>query len=279
MLKILKTIFLLGLLAWQLPCFGQSKASDFFKDPSKEKDLLASLFKTNDRKQNPNRPFALDGEVGLLITTGNSDTSMIKLALDSSQELEDWSNRYEVQLLQRINTIKSSSSESGTDEIETTRILVSGQFDYKLTDETKRLFGYVEFDDNQFNLLREQFTAVTGWSQVMWQNSESQFRYSIGPGYSHFLQERTGTRLSGPITRGTLLYSLKFNKHARFRQEISAEVGNGLSKAQSNTSFTSTIFKKLGMKLSFNVVFNENVAEEDKVLSTQTSVSMVYQFF
>ena len=113
----------------------------------------------------------------------------------------------------------------------------------------------------------------------MWQNPESEFRYSIGPGYSHFLQERTGIRLSGPIARGTLLYSLKFNKNARFRQEISAEVGSGLTKARSNTSFTSTIFKKLGMKLSFNVVFNENVAEEDRVLSTQTSVSMVYQFF
>lgn len=279
MSKTLKTILFTSMLVWLSPCLGQSKASDFFKNPSKEKDLLKSLFESNDKKQRPDQPFSLDGELGVLATTGNTDTSMIKLAIDSSHEMEDWSNRYEAQFLQRNNTFESTEVEGATETIKTTRVGISAQFDYKLTKDTNRLFGYLEYDDNQFNNLREQITLVTGWSQVMWKEAESEFRYSIGPGYSHFKQESTDVQVESMIVRGTMLYNYTFSKSSRFRQEFAAELGDQIAKVRSQSSFTSKIFKKLAMKLSFNVVLNDSVAEGDKVLSTQTSVSMVYQFF
>jgi len=279
MSKTLKTLLFVCLLAWLTPSLGQGKASDFFKNPSKEKDLLKSLFDSNDKKRRPDRPFSLDGELGVLKTTGNTDTSMIKLALDSTHEMKDWSNRYEGQFLQRNNKVNSDSAAGGTITNKTTRFAISGQFDYKLTEDTNRLFAYFEYDDNQFNSLRDQIILVTGWSQVMWKEPTSEFRYSIGPGYSHFKQETNDALVESMIVRGTMLYGLRFSKHSRFRQEFSAEIGDHISKVRSQSSVTATVFKKLAMKLSFNIVLNESVADVDKVLSTQTSVSMVYQFF
>lgn len=258
---------------------AQQKASDFFKNPSKERNILTSLFdRKNDnkkRKKDP-KPFTLAGEAGLLTTTGNTETSIVKLAMESTHELENWSNRYQSQFLQRTNTVIRQGEKV---DINTRRIEISAQLDYKLVKDSNRLFVYAEYDDNEFNRLRDQATLVLGWSQVMWEEERSQFRYSIGPGYSYLLQDRTGTRIEEMIVRGTVYYNHIFGNDARFVQTVSAELGEVISKARTRSSVTAKVFDKMAMKFSVDLIYNDNVASQDSVLSTQTSVSMVYQFF
>lgn len=278
MLKLYFTI--LCLFMSQLPTLvlAQDEASDFFKNLSKEKNLLDALYsksRTKVQKDATLKPFTLVGEVGLLNTTGNTNTSIVKLAIESNHEMTNWSNRYETQFLQRRNTILSDDTNV---EIDTTRIEMSAQFDYKLVEPKNRLFVYFEYDDNQFNRLRDQATLAMGWSQVSWKVDKSEFRYSIGPGYSHLVQERDDRRIREMIVRGTIFYNLKFGDNARFRQTFSAELGEVITKARSQSSISATVFEKLAMKLSFDLVFNDNVAPQDSTFSTKTSVSMVYQF-
>ncbi|MFT6269247.1 MAG: putative salt-induced outer membrane protein YdiY [Alphaproteobacteria bacterium] len=283
MLKLLIIVFCI--LVLQMPIHAiaytaeSDKASDFFKNLSKEKNLLAALYSKNRKKSDKNaklKPFTLAGEVGVLSTSGNTDTSIVKLAIESNHEMTNWSNRYETQFLSRTNTIRSNTAAS---ETETSRIEVSAQFDYKLVQPNNRLFAYVEYDDNQFNRLRDQATVVIGWSQVAWKEENSEFRYSIGPGYSHLRQTRNNTTIEEMIVRGTLFYNLKFGENARFRQTLSAELGEEIKKVRSQSSITANVFDKLAMKFSINLVLNDNVASQDSILSTQTSISMVYQFF
>ena len=248
-------------------------AADFFKDPSAETDLIDALFALHEKHTKKRKPFALAGEAGVLIATGNTDTSMIKLALEGRHDTPNWSNNYASQFMQRTNSFQDA------DSIETTRIEISGQFDYKLSDPNHRLFAYVEYDDNQFNRLRDQATAVVGWSQVLWKEKHSEFRYSIGPGYSSLVQERTNTKLQEMIIRGTVFFDYKFSKFSQFKQMLSAELGQELTKARAQSSISARVFGDLAMKLSFELVLNDNVSNEDSRVSTQTSVSMVYQFF
>lgn len=279
---MVKTLYLLlCILLMHVPslALAQDKASDFFRNLSKEKNLLDALYNKNRKSASKNaklKPFTLAGEAGLLSTSGNTDTSIVKLAFESNHEMTNWSNRYETQFLRRKNTVNANA---GKTTVETTRIELSAQLDYKLVEPNNRLFAYVEYDDNQFNSLRDQATLVMGWSQVAWKEDKSEFRYSIGPGYSHIRQTGLNTRIEEMIVRGTLFYNLQFGKSSRFRQTLSAEVGEEITKARSQSSITSKVFDKLAMKFSFNLVFNESVAESDSELSTQTSISMVYQFF
>jgi putative salt-induced outer membrane protein YdiY len=264
-----------------VPTFAlaQDKASAFFKNLSKEKNLLDALYSKSRKKRHKDakfRPFTLSGEAGLLSTTGNTETSIAKVAVESNHEMTNWSNRYEMQLLRKNTVIKA---DSGNTKIETTRIELSAQLDYKLVEPNNRLFAYIEYDDNEFNFLRDQGTLVLGWSQVGWKEENSEFRYSIGPGYSHFRQTRSNIRVEEMIIRGTLFYNLKFGKNSRFRQTLSAELGEEITKAKLQSSITSKIFERLAMKFSVNIGFNESVDVEDSNLSTQTSISMVYQFF
>jgi len=279
MFKLFYIVLCLGILQMPAVVWAEDKASDFFRNLSKEKNLLDALYSKN--RKNPKKdaklkPFTMAGEAGLLSTTGNTNTSIVKLAIESNHEMTNWSNRYETQFLQKNNSIRK---DTGKVEIETTRFEVSAQMDYKLVEPNNRLFAYVEYDDNEFNHLRDQATVVFGWSQVMWKEDKSEFRYSIGPGYSHINQERNNRKIDETIVRGTLFYNLKFGDNARFRQTLSAEIGEEITKARSQSSVSAKIFEKLAMKFSVNLIFNDNVAERDSVLSTQTSISMIYQFF
>lgn len=278
MLKILFIFVCLLILQVPSVVLAQDRAADFFKNLSKEKNLLDALYSKSRKKVKKDatlKPLTLAGEVGLLNTSGNTNTSIVKLALESNHEMTNWSNRYETQFLQRTNSIRS---DTGNVDIETTRIELSAQFDYKLVEPKNRLFAYLEYDDNEFNRLRDQATLVMGWSQVSWKDDNSEFRYSIGPGYSHVLQQRDDRRIKEMIVRGTIFYNLKFGDNARFRQTLSAELGEVITKARSQSSITAKVFEKLAMKFSINLVFNDNVAAQDSTFSTQTSVSMVYQF-
>jgi len=279
MCKLFLVVISLGILHVSTFACAQDKASDFFKNLSKEKNLLNALYsksRKNPVKDAKLKPFTLAGEGGLLSSSGNTNASIIKIALESNHEMTNWSNQYETQYLQRVNTVRN---DNGKQKIRTARFEVSAQFDYKLLDPNNRMFGYIEYDNNEFNRLSDQATAVFGWSQVVWKEKKSEFRYSIGPGYSHLYQERNKRRIEEMIIRGTIFYNLEFGGNARFRQTISAEVGEEITKARSQSSITAKIFEKLALKFTINLVVNDNVADEDSILSTQTSISMVYQFF
>ena len=153
MYKLVNFIFV-SLLLLQAPSavHAQSKASDFFRNLSKEKNLLEALYNKNRAKPKKDaklKPITLSGEAGLLSTSGNTNISITKLALESNHEMTNWSNRYEAQLLQRKNIIGKDENES---QVKTARFGVSAQFDYKLVEPNNRLFAYFEYDDNEFNL-------------------------------------------------------------------------------------------------------------------------------
>lgn len=282
---MINTLYILVCLALLLlPQMGaaEDRAADFFQNLSKEKNILDALYSKSrkpEKKDAKLKPFTLAGEAGLLSTTGNTQTSIVKVAIESNHEMTNWSNRYETQLLRRKNTVRETRGESTVEnEIETTRIELSAQLDYKLVEPSNRLFVYAEYDDNQFNQLRGQATFVVGWSQVGWKEEKSEFRYSIGPGYSHFRETRNNITIDEMIVRGTLFYNLKFGDNARFRQTFSAELGEVITKARAQSSVSAKIFEKLAMKLSINLDYNESVAQRNSTFSTQTSISMVYQF-
>lgn len=256
----------------------QQNASDFFKNPSAKRNLIKLLntpASFEEDEQNDIPSFELEGELGVLLTTGNTNTSMLKLALDAAQEFENWSNHYSMQVLQR----RTKLDDENFDDINNGRLQASAQFDYKLLNPRYRLFTYTEFDDNQFLQLRNQITSVVGWSHLAWKKERTQFRYSIGPGWTRFKVENTGLVTQEMIVRATVNYAYQFKNDARFKQSVSAEMGEVNTRARAQTSVSAKIIDRLAMKFSFEVNLDENVSQNIDNFTTQTSVTIVYQFF
>jgi putative salt-induced outer membrane protein YdiY len=256
----------------------QQKASDFFKNPNSKRNLIKLLsthpFDIEEDEEAVTYPsFELDGEFGILMTTGNTNSRMLKLAFDSDHEFESWSNQYFMQVLRQQTEV------DGVKNIDNNRVQVSSQFDYKLLNPKYRLFAYAEYDDNQFLELRHQISGVVGWSHVAWKHDHTEFRYSLGPGWAHSEQEDTGLEINEFIVKATANYAYRFKNDARFRQTITAEIGEMNNKARSLTSISAKIYEQLAMKFSFEMSLDENVSQNIDNFTTQTSVSMVYQFF
>lgn len=267
----------LKLLA-SLGCFCVTLVLSFQADASS--DILKKLY-LKEKKQRENiQGVTLSGEFGLLAASGNTNTSTFKAALTSEHEMRQWSNSYYSEVVYKQNEVDDETI------VTAQRFLMNAQLDYKLPSKNKRLFLYGEYDDNRFNGFRYQTAVAAGWSAHAWKNTESQLRYSVGPGYSYAEREvidaenhKSYETFNEMIVRASLDYRLSLNDSAKFRQFVSTEAGQETNRSRSETTLTASIIESLAMKLSFVMIYNDSTLQINEDLSTETSVSLVYQFF
>ncbi|WP_412971363.1 YdiY family protein [Glaciecola sp. MF2-115] len=267
----LKQTASLGLFCVCLTLSAQATASN---------DILKKLYlKERQQKQKP-EGMSMSGEFGVLSASGNTNTTTFKAGLTADHETLQWSNRYYSELVYKQNKV------DGETLVTAQRLLANVQLDYKLPSKNNRLFIYAEYDDNRFNGFRYQSAIAAGWSTHAWKNEDSQLRYSVGPGYSYAEREVVDTEnhmsyevFKEMIVRASLDYRLALSDSARFRQFVSTEAGQETNRSRAETTLTTSILESLAMKLSFVMIYNDGTLQENVNLSTETSISLVYQFF
>ena len=237
---------------------------------------LALACATNAYAEEQQKDMTLDGEFGLILTTGNTETTSFKGKLSSHHELENWSNDYVAEALYKQDEVDLDDGE----ESQTTaqKWFISGQGNYKLENPDHRLFVFASYEDDRFSSFDYQSTVASGWSQKLWDTETSKFEYSVGPGYSYAKTNEDET-ISGMILRGALDYQWKISDTATFKQLLSTEVGSDNTKSKSETSLSAQINGSLAMKVSLTMDHNTDVADDRKHLDTQTAVTLVYSFF
>lgn len=220
---------------------------------------------------------SMDGELGLIVTTGNTETESFKLALAGSQELTDWSNEYKFEALYKKDEV---SQDDGSEQSQTTaqKYFASAQGNYKLDNPDHRLFMFASYEDDRFSSFDYQATIAAGWNQQLWQNETSRFNYSIGPGYA-LNKTQQGEDEDSFILRGSLGYEWTISDNAKFSQSFSTEVGEDNTKSKSETAISANINGALAMKFSIKLDHNSEVADNRDNLDTETAVTLVYSFF
>jgi putative salt-induced outer membrane protein YdiY len=187
---------------------------------SASNDILKKLYLKEKKLKQKSQGISLSGEFGMLAASGNTNTTTFKAALTSEHEMRRWSNNYHSEIV-----YKQNKTDTDTDTIITAqRFLASAQLDYKLLSKNNRLFIYAEYDTDRFNGFRYQSALATGWSAHVWRNKDSQFRYSVGPGYAYSEREvvdedasKSYDVLSEMIVRASLDYRLALSDSARCR--------------------------------------------------------------
>lgn len=255
-----------------LPCHAEDVRDELIKS------LYKLEFKTDDEEAEK-KAFVLDGELGLLISTGNSNSNSIKAGITSEHELEYWSNRYFAELLYKESEAEVDGEQ--VNEVTAQRFYGSAQFDYKIGHSDRRLFLYGDYEDDRFNGYDYRASIASGWSHKYGFAPNSEIRYSIGPGYT-FLSVEEGEESdvnSGLILRASAEYRYDWDSGAKFRQFLSTQSGKDNTQSRSETSLSAKLLGELAMKLSFVVNHESDPTEDNKPLSTETSLALVYQFF
>ncbi|MDN4504340.1 DUF481 domain-containing protein [Alteromonadaceae bacterium BrNp21-10] len=240
--------------------------------------ISTPFFALADNAKGEEKEFSMDGEFGLIITSGNTKTKSAKGKINAHQELEMWSNDFVLEAFYKQDEVEVEGDEEQTSQTTAQKIFFSGQGNYKLNNPDYRLFLFGSYENDRFSGFDYQSTLAAGWDHQLWKEKISSFSYSIGPGYS-FAKKETGEDASGFILRGAMDYKWKISDTSTFRQLISTEVGAENTKSKSETSLTAKINGSLAMKVSFLLNHNTEVAEDKKNLDTQTAVTLVYTFF
>jgi len=222
------------------------------------------------------RFFKLEGELGLLTSSGNANTVSIKAGFDAEHEMESWSNQYRFETLYRESETNTSDR-----EVSAQRIYTNAQFDFKLKNPDQRLFLFGEYDNNRFGAYDYQGAVAAGWAQKAINKADHQLRYSVGPGYGFAVRHdgEVDEENHGFILRASMEYKYKLSTGAKLRQFISAEANDFSTRSRSETSLSTHVMDSLAMKLSFIMNYNSGADDAKKSLDTETSIALVYQFF
>ncbi len=226
--------------------------------------------------QDDKKPFTMDGEFGLIVTTGNTETSSMTAGITAQQELESWSNDYAVEGLYKKETVPVDGVE--VERTSAQKFFASAQGNYKLENPDHRLFVFSSYEDDRLSNFAYQATVAGGWSQKVWNTKKSAFEYSVGPGYS-FSETQTGEDTSSFIVRASMAYKWFISDTAKFTQTVSTEVGSENTKSRAESALSATISGSLSMKVSLRLDHNSDVNPGVENLDTETAVTLVYNFF
>ena len=226
--------------------------------------------------QDEPKPFTMDGEFGLIVTTGNTETTSATAGITAQQELENWSNDYQIEGLYKEETVIQDGEE--VERTSAQKFFASAQGNYKLENPDHRLFAFSSYEDDRFSNFAYQATLAGVWSQKMWETEKTAFEYSVGPGYS-WAETQAGVDNDSFIVRGSAAFKWFISDTAKFTQTASTEVGSENTKSRAESALTATISGSLSMKVSLRLDHNSNVAEGVEKLDTETAVTLVYNFF
>ena len=237
---------------------------------------VAAVMSSPALAQQDKKPFTMEGGLGFIFTTGNTDTTTINASLEAHQELERWSNDYNAEGLYKKETVETDGVEE--ERTSAQKIFASGQANYKLDNPDYRLFGFASYEDDRLSNFKYQSTVAAGWNHKLWETDKMAFEYSVGPGYA-FAETQEGEEQNGPIVRGSAAFQWLLSDTAKFTQTVSTEVGSDNTKSRAETALTATISGNLSLKVSFKVDHNSDVADDVENLDTETAVTLVYNFF
>ncbi|EWH11585.1 hypothetical protein DS2_03715 [Catenovulum agarivorans DS-2] len=224
-------------------------------------------------------------ELGIIVTSGNTETTSLKGKVAYKHELENWSNQYQLEALYKkddldIDTDGDNVADTKVSETTAQKYFLSGQGDYKLNDEHSALFVFASYEDDKFSGYDYQSTIAAGYSDQLFGNDTSYFKYNIGPGYS-FSKVDSGEKAETAVLRLAAEYQYKFSANAKFTQKLSTEAAlesGKNTKTKSESAISANLMGSLSMKAAYTITHNSEVPATKENTDTTTSITFVYLF-
>ncbi len=215
-----------------------------------------------------------EAELGVLVTTGNTNETNVNGRLSLTQELEKWRNSGE------LSSLYSSTRGVTTAE----QYSATGETNYKFS-EQQFWFLRGAYDSQRFSGFRYRTSVSTGYGNRVWKSGKRSFLdLTAGAGYRYNRLEQPNA--SGemaekdPIGRFGLQFDYGLSPTALFRQKLNTEIGLSSQDTitESETSLQATVVNNISMKVAYRVKHFSNPPANSASMDTQTSLSLLYGF-
>ncbi len=225
------------------------------------------------------KPWAGDVELGLVLSSGNTESTAVRANAELQHEMKDFRNKYLIQTLLQSNSQFDRETNDKTRYTTGQRLNLVGQSNYKFYRSEFSIFGRGAYLNDRFGAFREQASIAAGSAMRIYEEGENYWDIETGPGFAH--QETSdGKQSTGLIWYAATNLDYQLNQHNSFRQSLewSVSLDGKNSSWQSRSAFTSQVNGRLSMRLGFIVKYDSNPGEFRSKTDTETSATLVYSF-
>jgi len=206
------------------------------------------------------------GELGLVRTTGNSETESLHLKLGFVREGEKWRHRAGANALRADDTGVTTAERYG----------LEWQSDYKLTDRSWVL-GALRYESDKFSAYDNQKTYTLGYGHMLLDNATHKLVGEVGVGYRD-AELLTGETETGTIFRGVVDYAWTVTDTTEFTNRFLVESGSDNTFMQNVAGLAVAINSRFAMKFAYEYRHNSDVTPGVDNTDTITSANLVYNF-
>ncbi len=207
-----------------------------------------------------------EGEFGLAITSGNSDTETLNGSINLVNKLELWRHTIDAKALS-VSDNESTTAERYTFGYKADRTLSDNDY----------IFGAFRYDDDRFSGFDFQSTITAGYGRRLFETNRSSLDVEIGLGY-RFAETADGEDQDGITARLYGDYLYKVSNNSVFTQSLLIEPSTDNTFTESISAFKVGFAEKLALKLSFTARNNTDSPAGTTSTDTITSAAVVYSF-
>lgn len=207
------------------------------------------------------------GELGLVRTTGNTDTESLLMGLEFIKEQDQWRHRAALTALNSKNSGNTTAERFGFD----------WQSNYKL-DEKSWVLGSFRYESDKFSAFDNQQSLTIGYGRQLIDNAQTQLVGEIGIGYRDAELAATGVSESDAIVRGLLDFSRTITDNTVFTNRFLVESGSNNTFYQNLAGLSVSMNDAFAMKFGYEYRHNSDVPAGVDSTDTITSANLVYNF-
>lgn len=214
----------------------------------------------------PPRPWKGEAELGIVATSGNTETTSVKAHAGVVHEQGKWRHTG------KIDALNTSDATRTTGE----RYALSGKSDYKF-DARSYVFGLVSYENDRFAGFDYRMSETLGYGYRVISQDTLTLDLEVGPGarQTQLRNSSSENEFMGYLS-GKLLW--KFSPSASLSEDLTTEIGSDTTITRSVTALTAQLVGSLAMKLSFTARHISEVPASVKDLDTETAMTLVYGF-
>lgn len=217
-----------------------------------------------------------NAELGLVLTSGNTETETGNVKINVVREVEKWKNSVSFEAL-------GSSTTDITTDIKTTtaeKYSANLQSNYKFNSEDY-MFGAAAYDDDRFSGYEFQAIVSAGYGRNLVKTEKHSLSAEAGPGMR--LSKLSPDPVLGPVpseNEGIIHfaanYAYQITETSKFTQELIIDAGEDLTTSESVSALRAQVSGKLAMKASIKVRNSSEVPPENEKTDTESALTLVY---
>jgi putative salt-induced outer membrane protein len=206
-----------------------------------------------------------NAELGIVATTGNSDTVSVNGKLAAKGEDEAWLHDYYALFL------RSRQEDDDTAE----RYEVGGKSGFKLTDR-RYVYGALRYEDDQFSAYEYQATLSGGYGWHAIKTDPTTLLFEIGPGYRNAEPAGPNDTENSVIVRAFGDFHHKFNENTEFFNTLLIESSSDNTFAQNDIGVSVKVSRSLALKAALQARHNSEVDPGTDKTDTLTTLNLVW---